>query len=65
VVCTFKAHRRAFSDAWVACLKLDLTPALYRSITVFLPKHVINQLNNPLQVCEWGFERVFIMGSQG
>lgn len=44
------AHRRALSEAWVACLKLDLSPSLYRAASAFVAKHVIDVMVNPLQV---------------
>jgi hypothetical protein len=50
LVARLSAHRKALGEAWVACLRLELTPALYRSTTQFVARHVVEAMLNPLQV---------------
>lgn len=50
LVARLSAHRKALGEAWVACLRLELTPALYRSTTQFVARHVVDAMLSPLQV---------------
>jgi hypothetical protein len=51
-VARLSAHRKALGEAWLVCLRLELTQALYRSTTQFVARHVVDAMLNPLQVCD-------------
>lgn len=47
---SYPSHRKAFSEAWIESLKLDLTPSLYRKVLLAIPDYVMPKMANPLQV---------------
>lgn len=53
LVTQWMAHRKVFSEAWVSCLRFELTPALYRSTCQFIVRHVIDVMTNPLQLSDF------------
>ncbi len=46
-------NRQAFGDAWLACLRLPLSPALYRRVLVFLPGNVIPYMPSPVRLADF------------
>ena len=53
LVTQWMAHRKALSEAWLSCLRLELTPALYRSTCQFIVRNVIDVMTNPLQLSDF------------
>ena len=53
-VASLSAHRKALEAAWLGCLRLpDLPPALYRSITQHVARHVLEHLPRPLLLADF------------
>ena len=42
-----------FGDAWLACLRLPLPPALYRRVLLFLPGNVIPYMTSPVRLADF------------
>lgn len=45
--------RQVFSEAWLACLRLPLPPALYRRVLLFLPGNVIPYMSSPVRLADF------------
>ncbi|CAN0140853.1 unnamed protein product, partial [Hapterophycus canaliculatus] len=44
---------QVFGDAWLACLRLPLPPALYRRVLLFLPGNVIPYMPSPMRLADF------------
>lgn len=44
---------QVFGDAWLACLRLPLPPALYRRVLLFLPGNVIPYMPSPVRLADF------------
>lgn len=48
-----KAHKKAFSEAWLALLAMPLNIAQHKLVLKHLPEHVMPQLVNPLLLADY------------
>ncbi|CAN0563323.1 unnamed protein product, partial [Ectocarpus sp. 12 AP-2014] len=48
-----RKRHQAFGDAWLACLRLPLPPALYRRVLLFLPGNVIPYMPSPVRLADF------------
>ena len=46
-------QRRAFADAWLACLRLPMSPLMHKRVLLWLPQHVISVMPAPLQLADF------------
>lgn len=55
---------QAFGDAWLACLRLPLRPAVYRQVLLFLPGNVIPYMPSPVRLADFLTEAYGLGGVQ-
>ncbi|CAN0474057.1 unnamed protein product, partial [Laminaria digitata] len=55
---------QVFGDAWLACLRLPLPPALYRRVLLFLPGNVIPYMPSPVRLADFLTEAYTLGGAQ-
>ena len=57
-------QNQVFGDAWLACLRLPLPPALYRGVLLFLPGNVIPYMPSPVRLADFLTEAYTLGGAQ-